>query len=200
MKPIKLFPLILVFILLTGCVSRGVALDEQNPSTVSLKSNAGRPVISQGKQFKITGDFEHGWHYLIYDKEGNVVDSGSGYRIPPDIKYTSVNIIELRFHGGTYADSCRYYNVDTARFSDYYGNPFLVRDNIIVYFDAKIGMLIARDIFDKSVFYKEIKLKSSICLTVPPVSIRLIDNDKRLILTYLDEFGTRSITETLELN
>ncbi|MCL2654624.1 MAG: hypothetical protein FWD65_02870 [Coriobacteriia bacterium] len=194
----KSFLIILVVFLLMGCNGKDTQLNKPNfPASVDAPA-AVQPVISEGEQYKVVGDLENGWHYYIYDRKGDVVDSSSGDRVPPDINYVSSDIIEIRSHGGTYADVCKYYDVTSNQFSEDYDNPFLVQGGKIVYYDAQTRMLTIRDIFDKSVFYKEYKRNMS--WDRPPLSIKLDYNDRQLTITYYDESDVHIKTETLKLN
>lgn len=197
MKYIKLGFIILILFLQTGCTGQAVKQAISNQTAAVNGANQVQPILSEGKQFKVIGSFAGGWHYILYDKKGNVIESRRGNRVPPDIKYVSDNVIEERFHGGTYADNCRYYDVDSGKFSDYYENPFLVQDGKIVYFNEQIKKLIIRNIFDESIYYRDFEI--DISCTQPPISTQLIDSDTHLVMAYYNGANTRIITETFNL-
>ena len=157
-------------------------------------------VYAQGKQFVLISGFATGWHYFIYNKNGSIVDYDSGGMVTPKIQYISDNVIEIHRSAGTYVNFCKYYNVDADKFSEQYDNPFLVQDGKIIYFDYESKRLIIRDIFDKSAYYREFKLKDSISLDRPPESTELINSGKQLRITYYNESSSRTTTETIELD
>lgn len=224
----NLFIYIFMLVILTGCNSKVSRLNNEITSSVSdfnssyentslaLASDGNatkasdkvsnnnsttqsqQPFIEEGKQFKIINDINNGWDLFVYDKNGNVVDSGHGGMVTPSIKYVTDNILEERFHGGTYADSCRYYDIDANTFSGYYSNPFLVKDRKIVDYDASSKILIVRDIFSESIYYKE--FSRDIYTFGPPIAIEFINNDTQLSITYYDGTRKNKISETIQLD
>jgi len=156
-----------------------------------------QPIVAEGNQYKVIGDLENGWHYYVYDKKGNVVVTGSEYRVPPDISYVDKNTIEICIHGGTYADLCRYYNVETNQLSADFQNPFLTTNNLIVYYDGDSGELIIRNIYNRNVFYKQ--YKRDISLSVPPIDISFLNDYKELSIKYYTKEDT-VVSETLSLH
>jgi len=153
--------------------------------------------IQQDRHFKITGNDIKGFYdYYIFDNFGNVVYTGHTEGKEPDISYTSREILEIRLHGGTYADICKYYNTLTNKFSEEYENPFLVEDGLIVYYNADSKKLIARDLFDEKVFYKDFSREISIVLA--PEYVEFKDNNSRLEIRYFKN-ADDIISETLNL-
>ena len=141
-------------------------------------------IIKSDKHFFIVGDDESRiYEYTIFDAKGKIVEKSRVERVLPTILYISDNIIAICFHGGTYANLCKYYNIDRNIFSDEFWNPFLVADGQIVYLDGIAQQLIVQDIFDTGVFYKEFPI--DMIFTGPPESIELIDNGRRLMMTYM---------------
>jgi len=160
--------------------------------------NKGFEVIQKDKHFLIVGNDESRiYRYTVYDSSGKVVESGEVGRMAPDITYISSNIIEIRFHGGTYADLCRYYNITTNIIStDAFWNPFLIVGEKIVHYDGK--NLIVQNIFDKNVFFKEFPI--DMIPTGPPEYIKFIDNGQKLKMKYMRESDNKFETRIFDLS
>jgi len=160
---------------------------ESTQRTTSEQTAATAPekaYLLQGKQFKVEGsDSERSYRYSIYDAKGRVVDEGQVERMAPEISYISENVMKICFHGGTYADLCKYYDTKNNVFSQDYWNPFLEQAGLIVYYDADDGGLVVRDIFDKSKFYRTYSRDMS--LTSPPEAIAFFDNGRKLRVSYV---------------
>lgn len=170
-----------------------------NTSSINVSSlDELSSLISEGKQYKIVGDDEkRKYHYFIYDVNGKIVDQGDVERIAPTIHYITDNLLEIRFHGGTYAELCKYYDVNNNKFSKEFWNPFLIKNNKIVYFDGESKKLIIKDIFDERTYYKE--FSRDLSLNTPPDTIELINEDKQLKITYRTQKDFIKVSETIDL-
>ena len=88
---------------------------------VSSSSNK-QSILVRDTHFQITGDEDaRTYYYKVINNNGETVDSGHVERLAPTIRYLSDDIIEICFHGGTYADLCKYYSISQDRFSDSFG-------------------------------------------------------------------------------
>lgn len=146
--------------------------------------------------FTINGDDEERiYEYTIYNKDGRIVDAGSVERFAPTIGYISDDIIEIRFHAGTYANLCKYYSISQDIFSEEYWNPYLVDNGRIVHYDA--GQLIIQDLFDPEVYYKV--FERDIIITGPPLEIRFIDEGRALFIIYQRQCDGYELSETIYL-
>ena len=155
--------------------------------------------IPQTEYFKIIGDDEtREYEYYIYDSKGNIVENESVKGLSPGIKYISGDVIEIRFHGGPFADLCRYYNVQSDKMSADFWNPFLIADKNIIYYDGESKKLIVQNIFDKSIFFREFAI--DMILTGGPESIEFIDNGQKLKITYMRDSDYEYETQILDLN
>lgn len=167
-------------------------------SVICLHSNSSYPIIQSDTYFEVRGDeVNRIYEYSIKDKMGKVVDSGEIKRMAPSISYISEDMLEIRFHGGTYADLCKYYSIENNLFSQEYWNPYQIQNSWIVYYDATNKELIVQDIFSKDTFYKS--YVRDIILTGPPNSISFIDDGKKLCISYLRQTDNEEVTEIIDL-
>ena len=151
----------------------------------------------EGKQFKVEGSYtSRTYHYYIYDSIGAIVEEGQVERMPPTITNISEDVLKICFHGGTYADLCKYYDIKHNIFSQEFWNPFIEHNGLIVYYDK--NKLVIQDIFDKCKFYQEYVRDMSV--TAPPDSIEFFDNDQKLRIVYTTRDHMEIISEVFDLN
>jgi len=155
-------------------------------------------VIQQDTHFKITGnDVTREYEYFISNSRGDVVESGTVSGRLPYINYISSEIIEIRFHGGTYADLCRYYNITSDMISADFWNPFLLTDGMIVYHDVESKILVVQDVFNKDVFYKTFPI--DMIFTGHPESVDIMDNGQKLKMKYMKQSDYEYETQIFDL-
>ena len=165
-------------ILIVAClIASGISFKDGLPKKSSY------PLIAKDLYYEIRGDDERNYYeYTIKDKKGNTVEHNCVERMPPTISYISSNIIELRLHGGTYADLCRYYDIDNDILSESFWNPILTENGKIVYY-TEDKLLVVQNIFSKDIFYKAYSF--DMFLTGPPEDIRFLNNGDKLYIRYI---------------
>lgn len=153
-------------------------------------------LIEEDTYYKILGNSDNNsFIYFVFDSNGKTVENGEVKARVPSISYVSDDIIEIRFHGGTFAELCKYYDINNDEMSENFWNPFLIEDGKIVYqSDEK---LVVQDIFDENVFYKEFVV--DMILTGAPESIEFIDGGKKLEIQYMKQSNYEEVTEVFDL-
>ena len=131
----------------------------------------------------LSTDTEQKYEYIIYNKYGNIVLKEESYR-EPNINLLSENLLEIRTSHGSSAVLFRYYDIKNDCLStDSFWNRSFVVDNKIFYMDINKEnnrmILIVRDIFDKTKYYKEFERDFS-KTAVPSLalkSIKILDKE-----------------------
>lgn len=134
-----------------------------NPDNEQLESKKeNEKIVKEGKNFKIINigsNDDRKYKYFIFNLEHKIVKEDIFERVEPKITYIEKDLIEMLFSGGTNALTYQYYDVVNDRFSQYFSNPSLVHNHLIIYMygvDTDIKLVI-QNIFDVKQFYKEIK-------------------------------------------
>jgi hypothetical protein len=113
-------------------------------------------IIQEGENYKVIeldANEESKYKYSIYNSKGEIVQEDVVERIPPKITEYE-DMLEISFGGGTNAVSCLYYDIKNDRFSNYFFNPAVVENGLIVYMDGVDDdiSLIIQNIFDEKTF------------------------------------------------
>ncbi len=180
---------------IVGAEKRVVASNLVNPRTI----------IDEPYFKMLEGDgFEY--YYYIYDNNKEVVEENGFARKPPSLSLLDDSVVNIRMGMGTGIAWDRYYSLERDAFSKTFYYVRAYSDELIAYvhvFDThntfETSRLVIRNAFDKSQYYKEVKLDFSRA-DAPVKEARFINDNTQLEITYVAGEGFREITEIIDLN
>lgn len=158
-------------------------------------------LIEENQNYKIYTDKSGlNYFYNVYDNSGECIDRGFHIR---EVRFEITDeILSVRMGFGTYSFNCRYYNLNTSQISRFYDNPLEISGNYIAYFKSKNNgdiVLVAQDIFDKTVYYKEFERNFSPMVLNVYSETEFINNNKQLKISYPVNQSNEIITEIIDL-
>lgn len=194
----KIFLMILCAVLLcTGCDST-----ENVKETGKNNQNSTDNLIDSGKYHKVyaieKGDLPK-YMYEIYNKSGKVVKTEKTVAYP-NIQKVSDNLLSISTGAGSFVGQGQYYDIEANTFSEVFESPLATSGNLVVYVKTP-NVLIIRDIFDKTKYFKEVTLDLA-DTAVPTAVISKIEfvEDGKLNVTYLSEEEYIEKTVTIEIS
>lgn len=190
----KVFILLIVFCyLISGCSKHNISVKNEMDN-------------KETRHFSISynSDYENpNYQLIIYNKNGNVVLREDWER-EPRINEMGKMLEIITSHGSS-AAKYRYYDIENEMFSedDFWNRAIVTEDKKIVYMDVdeKNGgsLLIIQDIFDKEIYYKEIKRDFS-PFAVPSMIIENVYiNKNKLYIEYFQGEHYTLVKEVVEL-
>ena len=117
-----------------------------------------------------------------------------------DLSYQNgLLVLDYGFGGSSF--NKRYYDIDGRRVSKFYPSPVAESDSLVAYFiwEENQIKLIVQDIFNSTVFYKEISQDFSDFVLKQNYTGEFIENNTKLRLTYPVNNRTELITEEIPL-
>lgn len=174
---------------------------QESADAVAEKYSA---VYKHGENFVIYTDQEDNptYYYVVKDKNGEVIDRGChNWRGSFDLSYHNGLLVLDYGYGGNSFDK-RYYDISGTRVSSFFPSPVAESDRLVAYFeweDSKIK-LVVRDIFDSTVFYKEINRDFSDAVFKQNYVGEFVENNTKLSLTYPVKNSIEAVTEIIPLN
>jgi hypothetical protein len=163
-------------------------------------------LLESGENFKvydITVDRQLEYRYEIYNNDGILVKNERVWPFPSIATICDNTILSITRGVGTGTFQTQYYDIERDLFSEIFEMPFAAEHGMVVYADIVGGgfILVVRDIFDASNFYKEFELDFS--PTAIPANVvyhvEFLDS-KRLLLTYLSGVEHDERTAILNLD
>ena len=158
-------------------------------------------VVDDDNNYQVFSD-ERGINqrYYVFDNYGNLLDEGYNSNGIEFIK--NENIMTLVFHvDGNALERYRYYDLENGKVSRFYTNSLCTYNERIVYFTKDKNddiVLIVRNMFDSSAFYKEIRRNFSNLVLLSDSPAEFIGNGSKLRISYRtvpnDEIITEDIT------
>ena len=172
---------------------------QKSADSVAEKYNV---AYKTGENFAIyTDQDEKNYYYIVKDKNGVVIDQGChNGRGSFDLSNQNGLLVLNYGFGGSSFDK-RYYDISGSRVSQFFSSPVAESNSLVAYFvweDDQIK-LIVRDIFDTSIFYKEIIRDFSDFVLKQNYTGEFIENNTKLRLTYPVNNCTELITEEIPL-
>ena len=192
-----LYLLLLIFTLtlfLSACSS-----DTDNISEESEQLE----VIDSGEYYRNYNTYLTHIRYDIYDKNGNVVLSDETDR-PLRINMLCDDIVDIRIGMGTGVAVHKYYDAAKDIFSQEYCYVLTAKEDLVAYIDVsekepfENRKVVVRNIFDKSLFYKEYYLDFS-NVDTPVIDAEFSSDSASLRLTYLSGEAQTETFENLDL-
>ena len=199
----RICALFLLAALLTGCADGAVA-------------SPNKETPGYFKVYDLSTEDASQYRYMVYTRGGDLLGSGITEKFPefsyPDIEKWP-GLIKLRIYEfGAAGDSCRYFDIDGGRASDWFWYPVGENDRMVVCIDdpAFAAKLIVQSLFDSS-YYHEFELDFvhgwgnafRMEQQDPVVSAKFTDDGTQLVVTYLyldEEEYVREKTVTLALD
>ena len=147
-------------------------------------------------------DIANVYHYYVKDNSGNVIDEGY-HHWRGSFKFSfKNNLLMLNYgFGGNYSWQERYYDVEDGRISRFYQTPLKTSDELIAYFITEDGkpVLVVQNIFDKNIYYKEIKRNFSMLVMHDTSPTEFLSKNKQLKISYRSEPDDKVVTEIIDL-
>lgn len=171
-------------------------------NTKYLQSSFYPNLHTKGEQYEVYTDNDGtGYYYIIYNIKQDIIDEGYC-----SWKFNAIeqkdNLLELSYgtSGGPFFNA-RYYDLENDRVSRLFAMPLATTTDLVAYFehdDAGIKLVI-QDIFDSSVYYKEI-FDESFSTTVfsSRGSAVFKEKNEQIIVTYPGVSG-EIMSKTFEL-
>lgn len=139
------------------------------------------------------------YKYTIYNDQKKKIYEDEDLNKEPIIEELDNGIISIGNSAGTGLWLVKYYDKLNARVSDIFTNPLDLKGEKVIYFDK--NKLVVQNIFNKSNYYKEIKLNTTD--TADPnnaiKSAEFIDDDT-IRVVYFSGTDYKEVTETFHLN
>jgi hypothetical protein len=160
--------------------------------------------IKENKNYKIYEDKSgFNYSYTVFNNEGEILDSGFN---TSGIKFAFNNkLLELQIDAGTYATIYRYYDLVNSRVSKYYVTPLGIGGEYVAYFKNTTTenkdniFLVIQNIFDKNIYYKEIKRDFSSMVLGGETPTEFINNNTQIKISYPISPNDEIVTETINL-
>ena len=186
MKPLSsVIYIFLIILLFTSCSSKdhNILIDNKNY------------IIEQ-----VGSENNPQYSYFIFNNNKKIVENGTVSHKPPDIKLVGKTTLELRFHSGTDADLCRYFDVATGKKSQDFWNVRAIKNNLAIYAVLKNDKfkLVICNVFDKTEYYKTFDRDFSPIATSPIKTAKFI-SDNQIEVTYFIGKNYKVITEKINL-
>lgn len=170
---------------LPACSSENA--DYQNNTTPS--DMASTKILDSNTYYKVfkTNDGQLG--YDIYNLSGEVVLSEVADR-PVTVSMVGDKIVDIAVNMGTGLTVHKYYGVDDDIFSDEYTYVLANTDNLVAYIEVPEEnsmidrVVVVRDIFDETLYYKEFSLDFS-RVDTPVKEAEFSEDESYLSLTYI---------------
>jgi len=157
--------------------------------------------IEDAKYYMLLQGDNRYYYYLIYDENRNIVDEGGSYWRSPEISMINDSIVRIRTQAGTgvSTSSTFYYNAKKDVISRRFNSVYDQTDELIVF--SHYRKLIVRDIFDKTVYYKEFSIfNAELADSVDPfIDAEFINSGKQIKVTYLSGATYAEGTEIINL-
>jgi hypothetical protein len=161
----------------------------------------------QDENFEIfTDESCTGFFYYVKDNNGNVMDQGyHGWRGSFGLEFNQGGILMLEYGlGGTPSQwQRRYYDVSNGRVSRFFSKPMQTHDELVAYFTWKEEdgdlVLVIQNMFDPSVYYKEVERDFSLYVYTMPSTAEFLDNGTKLSITYWLKPDDKEVTEIIDL-
>jgi len=139
------------------------------------------------------------FRYEVFNNNGEIVRSGTGWRIPSFININE-NVLKISIGVGTGTQMVQFYSAKNDMFSEVFDTPIVITNELIGllrWSDSDELNLIVRDIFDIEIYYNEFLLENFSSVANPIDALKGIEylgNDK-LEVTYLsgEHFVEKSI-------
>lgn len=139
------------------------------------------------------------YKYTIYNAQGKKLYEDKDLNKEPVIEELDDGIISIGHSAGIGLYMVQYYDKSDARVSEFFTTPLDLKNRKVIYLNKK--NLVVQDIFNKSNYYKEIRL--NMADTVEPYSAiksaEFIDDDM-IRVVYLTGTDYKEVTETFHLN
>ena len=161
-------------------------------------------LYKSGDNYEIyTDEGVTGFYYIVKDGHGELLDQGyHNWKGSFDLEYQNGLLVLDYGYGGNAWDE-RYYDISGGRVSRVFPSPEAVSDKLVAYFvsesDGQIK-LIVQDIFDSSVYYKEIVRDFSGDVYKVHFSGEFLDNNTKLRITYPVKDKEETVTEDILLD
>jgi len=207
-KIIVIFSVILILSnLCIGCQSAKFSKDkkENSPSVTLQPTSSGNQVhiLDTPKKpiedyYKVIKSDDQSYTVILYDKNKNIIHQETVTK-EPYISSEDEKIIRVTNSLGSPLNYIYFYDVVSSKISPVYENALLAENNKVVF--MKDNVLIVSDIFNKDLFYKEIKRDFS-QTAVPSsaiVSVKFVEPTK-LQLNYLEGKDFVEKSEIIDLN
>ena len=192
-KILTMFSLVFIIsTLLMGCQVSDFSKDE-NVNVNQNQTDKTPQSESITNYYKVIYNADKSYTIILYDKNKNVVHKETVFK-EPYIGLEDENIIKIVNSVGSSANYTYFYDVASSKISPVYENAILIQKDKIVF--MKNDVLIVSNIFNKSLFYKEIKRNFS-PTAVPSsaiISAKFINSNKLQI----DYYTGKNFTEKLE--
>jgi hypothetical protein len=164
-------------------------------------------LFEENTNYKIyTDNAQISFYYSVFDDNGNLLDEGyHGWRGSFGFSFNEDGLLVLDYGlGGTPSMwQERYYDVSAGRVSRFFSNPVQTHGELIVYFTTKKAhddiILIIQNIFDASVYYKEVSGAYSHYVWAMPCTAVFSDDSEWLSITYWTYPYGKEITDIIDL-
>lgn len=186
-KIFSVLPLLLI-IILSGC-----------------SNSAGNDfsLIASGENYKLyaysnSDGINSDYNYLIFDNNGDKIDSGYYESTAPEFYSFDNGILRLSVNAGTFAKETTYYNLETSLISENYENVYYDDGEISVYINYvdNSAYIYAKKIFDSDYLLKEKLNTGGIMITDFHVSV----NGKVITVEHTKGENYENIVETFRLS
>jgi len=181
---------------ITSCNSRNIVNDlpEENVNPIENLY-----VVEEAKHYEILKKGFDYYYYIYDDNRAIVYMSGFDFKMP---KVTMVNddIIKFRTQVGTGIGTSTtfYYNSKRDVLSRWFNSVYDETDEVVVFSYYK--KLIVRDIFDKTIYYREFTEFNNISdITEPFITVEFTNDGKSMEVTYFTGEDYQEFTEIVDL-
>jgi len=191
--------LALFVLLLVGCTE-----NEGEITYESAAENKYEAVIKRGSNYRIVEtDEPFVLCYEILNNSGEVVRSGTGWRMP-SFSNISEDVLEISIGAGTGTQMVQFYSAKNDILSEVFDTPIAITDELIGLLrrsDNDTINLIVRDIFDTEIYYNEFLLEDFSSVANPIDALIQVEylGNGRVEVTYLSEQDFVEITTILVL-
>ena len=160
-------------------------------------------LIEENQLYKITCEAD-GYYCYFYNFDRNVTQEKGPMLKMPRLKVVDNNYVKLTVQAGTGRSTQwgYYYDAKNNRFSETFEWIFDEFEGLVAYgdYDGENVYVTVRDIFDKTVFYQEIKnFKNEFSVAIEPiVNVEFVGNNT-ISVTYLTGEDYQKVTELFTL-
>lgn len=170
----------------------------ENGKNITIEDIKNPLTLEEEKYYKLLQGEGNNYYYYIYDDNKEVVNEGGFYWRSPKMSMVNDNIVKLSTQTGTglSTSSTFYYNAKKDVISRTFHSVYDEMDELLVFSDHK--KLIVRNIFDKTVYYREFtEFKSGLADVIEPfINAKFINENKQIQVTYL---VGKDLTETTDV-
>lgn len=168
---------------------------KENESGVENSNTQTKPIE---EYYKLSKNNDESYTFILYDNAKNIIHQETVEK-EPYINFVDEKVIRVTHSVGSSLNYTYFYDIVKGEISQVYENALLIEKDLVVYMNDNV--LIISNIFDKNIYYKEIKRDFS-QTAVPSSAILRIKfvGPNKIQLNYLEGKNLTEKSETIDLN